>query len=728
MSFLAPGWLGIALLGLAAAAVPIIIHLLFKTRYRVIPWGAMQFLRKSLEQTTRRIKFRELILLLLRIALLVLLAFALMRPSSRRATGQGGAPVDAVFILDVSGSMAVVDAGRTRLEAARSAALRMLDALPPQSTVRILRVAAHTVDLGPASPTNRDQARFVLQQLEQTHEATHWLPALQRASEVLTRGSLANKEVYLFSDMHRLGWETDGPAVQSALGELQQLGEVILVHAGTGQLPSNATLQNLRPQVALPAPGERVPFIVEVRNTGPAELHGMTVALRGADAERDIDAQPVPPLKPGETAALTLTARLDRRGKNLITAELLGDQLAVDNRLDHVIETREGLKVLILDGRAQEPDPAKTSSYFLAHALRSARVQRGDKDPSPIVLDIVPPETAYPALLADVQVCFLVGVGLPGHHLPPEFATRLDSFIRSGGGIIAFAEPGTTTTGLEALADMPARWSTTFTRPDDQPLTFDIKSIPSHSFLSAFRHAPLDRLGQTETITGRQLDQVKPDAQLLLRFSDGTPALVAGQRGQGTIILSATAADLRGSDAPLRPSFVPLIQALVGHVLNQQSGRKNLLAGETYSWSPRLDFARQRFQLVLPTGLPRPLGIPQVVQQHPLLTTSDTSQAGFYRLVPEGSAAEETGGESGAGDLFAVAPDPAETADLTTLTEPQINERLSRPPVHLQATQLTTDGVDRSRVQREWTDFLLWLMLALCLGELAFSWYCNREV
>src|SRR4051794_25768519 len=149
MSFLAPGWLGTALLGLAAVAVPIIIHLLFKTRYRIVDWGAMQFLRKSLEQTTRRIKFRELLLLLLRVALLALLAFALMRPSSRRATGQGGAPVDAVFIIDASGSMAVIEGGQTRLDAAKSAALRLLDSLPPQSTVRILRAAAHIADLGP---------------------------------------------------------------------------------------------------------------------------------------------------------------------------------------------------------------------------------------------------------------------------------------------------------------------------------------------------------------------------------------------------------------------------------------------------------------------------------------------------------------------------------------------------------------------------------------------------
>jgi len=728
MSFLAPGWLGTALLGLGAAAVPIVIHLLFRTRFRVVPWAAMQFLRKSLEETTRRIKFQELILLLLRIALLLLLALALMRPSSRRVAGQGGAPVDAVFILDASGSMAVTDAGQTRLDSAKAAALRLLDSLPPQSTVRIVRAAAHSKDLGPASPTNRDQARFIVQQLEPTHESTQWLPALQKANEVLTRGSLANKEVYLFSDMQRSAWEKDGPAVQSILSELQQLGEVILVHAGDGHVPGNATIMNLRPQVALPTTGERIPFIVEVRNTGSSELQGMTVTLRGSDSERDVDTQSVPTLKPGEITPITITGRLDRRGKNLVTAELHGDQLGVDNRLDYLVETRDSLKILIVDGRLNEADPAKTASYFLAHALRSARAQRRENEPGQIQLDLVSPSAAYPALLADVHVCFLVGLG-SGERLSPEFVQRLNTFVRTGGGLIAFPNPESEA-APDGLADLPARWGRVFTRPPQEPLTYDIKSIPNQSFLGAFRFAPLDRLGQAETTAGRTLEQFQPDAQVLLRFSDGTPALLACERGQGTVILSAVSADLRGSDAPLRPSFVPVVQAMVGHVLNHQSGRKNLIAGEAYSWTPPLDLTRQRFRLIPPApAQSKLLGEPRIVGGHATITTTETSQAGFYRLIPESASAEETGSDTGtAGDLFAVVPDPAETADLMAMTRDQLDARFGREPLHLSAAQLSTEGLDRSRVQREWTETLFWVLLLLCFGELAFSWFCNREV
>ena len=78
MSFLAPYMLW----GALAGAVPILIHLFFRSRYRRIPWAAMKFLLVSLEQTSRRLKFQELLLLLARVALLVLVALAFSRPSS----------------------------------------------------------------------------------------------------------------------------------------------------------------------------------------------------------------------------------------------------------------------------------------------------------------------------------------------------------------------------------------------------------------------------------------------------------------------------------------------------------------------------------------------------------------------------------------------------------------------------------------------------------------------
>src|SRR5216684_922700 len=116
MSFLTP----IMLFGALAAAIPVAIHLFFRSRYRTVPWAAMKFLLTAVEQTSRRLKFQELVLLLLRMAVLVMLAIAFARPISSVIKGSGrGEAVDAVFVFDLSYSMGGNDGAKSRMERAQ---------------------------------------------------------------------------------------------------------------------------------------------------------------------------------------------------------------------------------------------------------------------------------------------------------------------------------------------------------------------------------------------------------------------------------------------------------------------------------------------------------------------------------------------------------------------------------------------------------------------------------
>ena len=68
------------LIGLAAVAIPIILHLLNRSKPKPLDWGAMQFLLASLASQSRRILLEEMILLILRCLTFALLALAMARP------------------------------------------------------------------------------------------------------------------------------------------------------------------------------------------------------------------------------------------------------------------------------------------------------------------------------------------------------------------------------------------------------------------------------------------------------------------------------------------------------------------------------------------------------------------------------------------------------------------------------------------------------------------------
>src|SRR3954451_22028213 len=98
MGFLSP----IMLWGALAAGIPIALHFFFRTRYRTVAWAAMKFLLTSIEQTSRRLRFQELLLLLARIAVLALLALALARPLMSAFNVSGKEEVLAVLVVDNS--------------------------------------------------------------------------------------------------------------------------------------------------------------------------------------------------------------------------------------------------------------------------------------------------------------------------------------------------------------------------------------------------------------------------------------------------------------------------------------------------------------------------------------------------------------------------------------------------------------------------------------------------
>ena len=112
---------GLLALGALAFTVPLAIHLLFRSRFRTLDWGAMHLLDSVIRINRRRLQFMNLLLLLLRCLLPILLAFCLARPI---LTGfrslPGDAPQTLVLAIDDSRSMAARnESGVGRLDRAK---------------------------------------------------------------------------------------------------------------------------------------------------------------------------------------------------------------------------------------------------------------------------------------------------------------------------------------------------------------------------------------------------------------------------------------------------------------------------------------------------------------------------------------------------------------------------------------------------------------------------------
>src|SRR5882672_3741117 len=72
-----PLWPTLGVVG-AAVSIPVIIHLINRRRFKIVPWAAMKFLLAAQKQTRKRMRIEQLLLLLCRILVLALILFAMI--------------------------------------------------------------------------------------------------------------------------------------------------------------------------------------------------------------------------------------------------------------------------------------------------------------------------------------------------------------------------------------------------------------------------------------------------------------------------------------------------------------------------------------------------------------------------------------------------------------------------------------------------------------------------
>ncbi len=726
MGFLAPT----LLFGTLAAGIPLALHFFYRARYKPVPWGAMKFLRLAVEQTSRRLKFQELVLLLLRMLLMAILAVALARPvvCSNISAGKRGEAVDAVFVMDLSYSMnAREGAGaRTRLEIAKETALKVIDDLPPNSTVQIITCTDKAIAAGPKSPRNLDQAKRLIENLVATQQSTDFLAGLTEAHSALDRAEGATKEVYLFSDMQRGGWERQTSAVRVKCEQIKAQGSLYLVRCGT-QPVKNVAIIDLRPQSDVPHTGTRMPFTVLVKNTGTEPVTGLTVTLKVDGQPLDKDAQPIEKLGPGETKPVTLTGKIDQGGWRVLTAEVKSDQLDDDNRFDRVILVREKVRVLVVDGSPNERDPENAGSFFLAHALLP--VPDEFKVNYHVRPTVVKAPDASPGLLADKDVCVLVNAPLGGPgSVPNDFVQKLGDFVRDGHGLLITGGPNVQKEtynrllGRDGLRLLPMELGDAFVSPKENPLFPDPTSIDDQSFLARFKLSANDPFLQLrDAFVLKALGVVEPkelkdSGRVLLRYNDNRPALLGRHVGDGEVLMLTTAVDKEWGFFATNLTFQPFIHGALTHLIDRPASGFNKVAGEPIRWAPK--DANKNYQVIKPDGLKTRLGKPQGGATEQLsLTVSETGRAGTYIIAEEGK--ED-------GTRFALIPDLRESETMDPLPDQQIDELLGFKPEHLTSGSEATAKADSIRNRNEWTLRVLIALLLFALFETGWAWFCGK--
>src|SRR5262245_48394069 len=262
------------LFGLAAVAIPVLIHLLHRRRYDVVDWGAMQFLEIS-RTTRRRILLEEILLMLLRMAVIAVFVLALAGPFATGAVVDrlaGRPPRELVVLIDGSASMGFDNAGQTPHDSARRTVSDVLDDLASDDRVALFLVRESVTPLVPTLTTDHARVGAALAELPPPRGVADWPGALEHACRLLdTQGRNARRDILIVRDSQRWSradaetlerWKRVAHHSQS--GSSTQLSpRLSVVETATNvpkTMPSNYALAPLRTGRAIAWTGQNVKF------------------------------------------------------------------------------------------------------------------------------------------------------------------------------------------------------------------------------------------------------------------------------------------------------------------------------------------------------------------------------------------------------------------------------------------------------------------------------------
>lgn len=599
------------LAGLAALAVPVLIHLFFRLKTKRVELGTIRFLRLVLEENARRRKVMRWLLLALRMLFVALLVGLFARPYfTAAATGSDKELL--VILIDQSATMQLKGENGRLIDQAVAEAKKLIERAGEKTRfeVAFFDHEVHPVTEGNSKnqeprTKNEISSEQVLAKLvapATTFGATNFGSAFAWARDICVKAPAGVKQLHLFTDLQRSGldWTEVEPLPAEVKSHLHDLGRPVV---------NNVAVTEVRTPRLWVRPGEsptirasvlhggafaleEVAIVLEV---GRVELSGTALAAGGTPpthnsrrantpaasavpltgartefaklAERITKRERVK-LEPGATVTLDfeLPALSEGLWQGRVSVEY-DDDLPFDNQRFFAISATPAYRVLIVGG---ESDGAAITSetYFLNAALRlTDDSETYHESPFAPTLVTYAADTSLPKF-SDFDAVVLANVA----DVSKSDADQLALFVRSGGGLLVFtgdrvtAKSSSTLTeagltvgeigDIKVTTDLPWRLN----QWDEAHPIFEPLSDPQHGDLRRLIFAAYTKVTPSN------------DSTALAHFSTGDAAVVERRVGDGKVLWVTSSCGRDWSDWCRSRLFLPTVHQMLGYEVGLTSG------------------------------------------------------------------------------------------------------------------------------------------------------------
>ncbi len=572
--------------GLFFVSIPMVIHLINLLRHRPVEWGAMEFLLTAYKKHRTRVRMKEMLLLLMRMALIALIALMLAEPMIRQVLS-GGAKTHHIIVLDDSFSMSDRVGEGSVFENAKNVILKLIDELTRQGTAHNLTIirtsqAKNGMENGERRADVHEQRVgrnfrdvFSLETLETSHLAGGLEDALDYATELAPDAEGENRILYVVSDFRAHDWK-ENPALVARLSSLVRAGfQVRLVDCAPAEHP-NLAVSALKPTEGIQAAGVPILMTVKVTNFGISSMQNVVLhpELVGVEtgSTQALPTVAIPEIPAGETVSASFSVTCPIAGNFAVRVSLPPDSISDDNRVLAALTIPDFESVLIIDDSLDA-----SVSRFLRTALAP-----GDRVKTGIVPRVEKARFLSVNDLSTFKSIYLLDTAT----LEPQAVTAIEEFLKKGGGVCIFTGPHTDPlivqkwfrngTGffpvvLNQTEELPPYYASPDIRFAPHPIfcVFSGDSVSMANTIHVDRYYTLDDESlesviplQDETAISQaaKLKQRKNkentavengDVHVIAALRNNAPLALEKRFGRGKVVIFLTSADREWTDLPV---------------------------------------------------------------------------------------------------------------------------------------------------------------------------------
>jgi hypothetical protein len=712
LGFLAPA----ALLGLALLAIPILLHIFKPRKVRQTPFSSLRWLRASQHRLSRRIKWHQVLLFLLRAGLVTCLVLALAKPIlSWNATG---GQAERFVIVDVSRTMDYQPQdGSKPLDVAKRVTGQVVSNVVAGDRSTVILAGSKPRAMG---PLKSDSTSYLsrIEPMPAELSSTKLTDALRLVQPMIgeTRDDTFVDLVFI-TDNNAAAWSQAD--VTRFLSEVNQKVSVQVIDVSAPQ-PDNSWVADAR-LIETRIPLRRY-IRVQVGAVGH-EAERRTVQLTGLGGLPPQDKQIQ--LKPGSFVEVDfeLPTEYDLKGKVARIALDPADQLASDDVSWVNLDSTGATNVLLIEGEG-----TAIAELQAGYHLRTALDVLSGPQYGNLKVTRRPATAVLSEQLAEADVVFMLDVP----ELSDGNVAALEAAVQRGAGLVVYLGPSANPTFYNTKLHDPLRPSAELspvTIGDAVRLNRDENVIArladvdwNHPLFARMLDPIYGDLAQTrfDAYHRMQIGDSRKDASIIATINGEAPALVEHHLGAGRVLIFNTTANDLWSDLPRRKSYLPLLDRMLRY-LSGGPRRGTFVVGDVVTMPLPLEAADATVTVTTPDAqtlqpMLRDAGTRRMMQ------VDDLRMPGIYTVNyvgPEGSDVE--------GQFpFVVLPSTSDSG--FTLADPEALKAWWAPAEFSMVRPDTATG----RINVASTRWYLepWLVFIACLCLLAemffVHWLCPK--